>query len=54
MVAAEIVLIVLGLVMVIASFYITEKLSEQDLDQISMMSEADLKRISEKQVKMRV
>jgi len=51
MVAAEIVLIVLGLVMVIASFYITEKLSEQDLDQISMMSEADLKRISEKQVK---
>lgn len=51
MVAAEIVLIVLGLVMVIASFYITEKLSEQDLEQISMMSEADLKRISEKQVK---
>ena len=51
MLAAEIVLIVLGVIMIGASFYITEKLSEQDLDQISMMSEADLKRISEKQVK---
>ena len=51
MVWAEIVLIVIGVIMIGASFYITEKLSEQDLDQISMMSEADLKRISEKQVK---
>lgn len=51
MLAVEIVLIVVGVIMIGASFYITEKLSEQDLDQISMMSEADLKRISEKQVK---
>lgn len=47
----EIALIVIGVIMIGASFYITEKLSEQDLDQISLMSEADLKRISEKQVK---
>ena len=51
MVWAEIILIVIGVAMIGASFYITEKLSEQDLDQISMMSEADLKRISEKQIK---
>ena len=37
--------------MIVLSFYVTEKLSQQDLDQISLMSEADLKRISEKQVK---
>ena len=48
---AEIILIIIGVVMIIASFYVTEKLSQQDLDQISMMSEADLKKISEKQVK---
>ena len=51
MLAAEIVLIILGLVMIVGSFFITEKLSQQDLDQISMMNETDLKRISEKQVK---
>ena len=51
MVWAEIILIVIGVIMIGASFYVTEKLSEQDLDQISLMSEADLKRISEKQVK---
>lgn len=51
MVWAEISLIIIGVAMIIASFYVTEKLSQQDLDQISLMSEADLKRISEKQVK---
>lgn len=48
---AEIVLIIIGVVMIVGSFFITEKLSQQDLDQISMMSESDLKKISEKQVK---
>jgi len=51
MVAAEIILIIIGIVAIVASFYITEKLSQQDLEQISLMSEADLKKISENQVK---
>ena len=51
MVAAEIVLILIGLVMIGVSFYITEKLSQQDIDQISLMSEKELKVIAEKQVK---
>lgn len=51
MVAAEICLIIIGLVMIGASFYITEKLSQQDVEQISLMSEKELKLIAEKQVK---
>lgn len=51
MVAAEIILIIMGIVAIVASFYVTEKLSQQDLEQISLMSEADLKKISETQVK---
>ena len=51
MLAAEIVLIIIGIVMIIASFYITEKLSQQDIEQISLMSEKELKVIAEKQVK---
>ena len=51
MVWAEIVLILIGVIFIAASFYITEKLSQQDLDQISLMSQADLKKISEKQIK---
>lgn len=47
----EIVLIILGVAMIFASFYVTEKLSQQDLEHISMMSEADLKKVAEKQVK---
>lgn len=51
MVWAEIILIIIGVAFIGASFYITEKLSQQDLEQISLMNEADLKKISEKQVK---
>ncbi len=51
MVWAEIFLIIIGLVFIGASFYVTERLSQQDLDQISLMSEAELKRIADKQVK---
>ncbi|MBQ8519006.1 MAG: hypothetical protein IJ455_05360 [Agathobacter sp.] len=51
MVWTEIVLIILGVAMIFASFYVTEKLSQQDLEHISMMSEADLKKVAEKQVK---
>ena len=47
----EIILIVIGAAMIFASFYVTEKLSQQDLEHISMMSETDLKKIADKQVK---
>jgi len=51
MVAVEIVLIIIGVIFLIGSFFITEKLSQKDIEQISLMSEADLKHIAEKQVK---
>ena len=51
MVVTEIILIILGVVAFVASFFITEKLSLHDLEQITLMSEADLKLIAEKQVK---
>ena len=51
MIWAEVFLIIIGLVFIGASFYVTERLSQQDLDQISLMSEAELKRIADKQVK---
>lgn len=50
MVAAEVVLILIGVVFIVVSFFVTEKLSQQDLEQISLMSQADLKVIAEKQV----
>ena len=51
MVAVEIVLILIGVVFLIGSFFVTERLSQKDLEQITLMSEADLKHIAEKQVK---
>lgn len=51
MVATEIVLIIIGVVFIIGSFFLKEGLSQKDLEQISMMSEADLKHIAQKQVK---
>ena len=49
MIWTELFLIVIGVAFIGVSFYITERLSEQDLEQISMMSAEDLKRISDKQ-----
>lgn len=51
MVAVEVVLIIIGVAFLIGSFFVTEQLSKQDLDHISMMSESDLKHIADKQVK---
>lgn len=51
MLAVEVILIIIGIVLIIGSFYVTERLSQQDLEYISLMSENDLKFISEKQVK---
>ncbi|MCI8483587.1 MAG: hypothetical protein HFH41_04520 [Lachnospiraceae bacterium] len=44
----EIVLLVIGIVMMIASFFITEKLSNQDLDKIAELSAEEMKRILER------
>lgn len=51
MVITEIVLIVIGIVALAASFFVTEKLSQKDLEHITRMSEADLKAVAEQQVK---
>lgn len=51
MIAVEVVLIIIGVVFLVGSFFLTEKLSQKDLEHISLMSEADLKHIAEKQVK---
>lgn len=51
MVAVEVVLILIGVAFLVGSFFITERLSQQDLEHISMMSESDLKHIADKQVK---
>ncbi|MBQ2706274.1 MAG: hypothetical protein IJF60_05595 [Agathobacter sp.] len=51
MVAVEIVLIIIGVIFLVGSFFVTERLSQKDLEQITLMSEADLKHIAEKQVK---
>ena len=51
MVVTEIVLIAIGIVAFAASFFVTEKMSQKDLDQITLLSEVDLKLIAEKQVK---
>lgn len=50
MVAVEIVLIIIGVIFLVGSFFVTERLSQKDLEQITLMSEADLKHIAEKQV----
>ena len=51
MVAVEVILILIGVVFLIGSFFVTERLSQKDPEQITLMSEADLKQIAEKQVK---
>ena len=51
MVWAEIILIIIGVAFIGVSFYVTERLSQQDLEQITLMSETELKKISEKQLK---
>ncbi len=38
MTTLEIVLIIIGLVMMVASFFVTEKLSNQDLDKVAELS----------------
>lgn len=41
----EIVLLVIGVVMMVASFFVTEKLSNQDLDKVAELSTEEMRRI---------
>ncbi len=51
MTAVEITLIIVGVVLIIGSFLVQEKLSKKDIDQISGLSESELHVIVENQLK---
>jgi hypothetical protein len=51
MTAIEIVLVIIGLAFLVASFFVQEKLSPKDIDSISSLSEKELGMIVEKQLK---
>ena len=51
MVAVEIVLILIGVFFLVGSYFVEEKFSEKDIQEISKMSEAQLNVIVDKQVK---
>jgi hypothetical protein len=51
MAAIEITLIIIGIVFLVASFFVQEKLSPKDIDSISNLSEKELSLIVEKQLK---
>lgn len=51
MLAVEIVLIIVGVIILIGSFFVEEKLSQEDIEHITLLSEKELKIIAEKQVK---
>ena len=48
MTAVEIVLLIIGVVMMVASFFIAEKLSNQDLDKVAELSTEEMQRILER------
>lgn len=48
MTAVEIILLVIGIVFMIGSFFVTEKLSQKEITQISELSSTEMKRILEK------
>lgn len=50
MTGVEIVLILVGIVMMVGSFMVTEKLSGKELDKISELSQNEIKRILEKKL----
>lgn len=51
MTAVEISLIIIGLIFIVVSFFLQEKLSQKDIDQITSLSDRELKIIVEKQLK---
>lgn len=48
MTAVEIILIVIGVILMIGSFYVTEKLSQKEISEISELSSVEMQRILEK------
>ena len=48
MTTIEIILLIIGVVMMVASFFVTEKLSNQDLDKIAELSTEEMQRILER------
>ncbi len=51
MTAVEITLIIIGIIFLIGSFFVQEKFSQKDIEQISKMSEEELAHVVEKQLK---
>ena len=51
MTAVEISLIIIGLIFIVVSFFLQEKLSKKDIDQITSLSDRELHIIVEKQLK---
>lgn len=51
MTAIEVSLIIIGVIFIIVSFFLQEKISKKDIDQITSLSEAELTIIVEKQLK---
>ncbi len=46
----QVILIIIGVTFIIGSFFATEKLSKKDLEKISLLSEAELKIVTERQL----
>ena len=51
MTTVEIILIVIGIILMIGSFFVTEKLSQKEVEQISKLSSNEMKYILEKNMK---
>lgn len=51
MTTIEIILIVIGIILMIGSFFVTEKLSQKEVEQISQLSSNEMKYILEKNMK---
>ena len=51
MLATEIVLIIIGVVILVGSYFIEERFTEKDIQEISRMSEAQLNMVVDKQIK---
>lgn len=51
MTTVEIILIVIGIILMIGSFFVTEKLSQKEVEQISQLSSNEMKYILEKNMK---
>ena len=49
--AVEVVLIIIGVIFLLGSHFLKERLSQKDLEQITIMTEKELKAITEKQIR---